>query len=159
MTGKVLQLNISPGGMPKRAIASARITAEGVAGDWQTDRRYHGGPSRAVCLFSRELIEEFGREGIELFPGAVGENLTTDGIDLRRLNVGDRLRVGQCLLEITKVRVPCSKLKRYHKDLPKRIEGRSGWLAKVVEPGEVRQGDPIQVVPRTEAPPTEGDEP
>ena len=61
----------------------------------------------------------------------------------------DRLRVGSCLIEITDVRIPCSNLKKWDADLPELIVGRSGWVAKVVEEGEVKPGDPIEVVRKT----------
>src|SRR5450432_2150156 len=96
------QLNVSPGGMPKLAVARAKVSSEGVEGDWQTNRKYHGGPNRAVCLFSLELYQWLRDEhAIDMAPGSVGENFTTSGIDLQMLNKGDRLRVGNCVIELT----------------------------------------------------------
>ncbi len=147
MTGTLAQLSISSGGILKSAIPSARVGADGVAGDWQNDRKNHGGPDRAVCIFSEELYAWLSQEhGIDLQPGSVGENFTLRGIDLQRLAVGDRLRVGQCLVQITKVRVPCYKLKRYDQKLPEVIEGHSGWMAKVIEGADVRAGEPVELV-------------
>jgi MOSC domain-containing protein YiiM len=75
--GKLIQVNVSPGGMPKLAVAGpVRVTVDGVPGDWQKNRKYHGGPARAICLFSTELYAELAREGVELSPGSVGENFT-----------------------------------------------------------------------------------
>ena len=144
--GTLVQLNVSPGGMPKLPVLQAQVTAEGVAGDWQKNRKYHGGPNRAVCLFSTELYERLRGLGIDLFPGAVGENFTTTGIDLQALAKGDRLRVGGCVIEITNVRVPCRSLKQWNEDLPELIVGFSGWVAKVVEEGLVRPGDGVEKV-------------
>lgn len=135
------QINISPGGMPKLPVASARVTIHGVEGDWQRNRKYHGGPDRAICIFSEELYAELRQEGIDLKNGRVGENFTLRGIDLRKLKRGDRLRIGACVIEITDVRVPCRNLNQWHPDLLYRITGRSGWLARVIEEGSVRQGD------------------
>jgi MOSC domain-containing protein YiiM len=146
MNPTLVQLNVSPGGMPKVAVASARVGRDGVAGDWQINRKYHGGPDRAVCLFSSELYAELAAEGIHLQPGDVGENFTTRGIDLRELKVGSRLRVGDCLIEITKVRIPCTKLNGVHPELLERIAGRSGWMCRVIEEGVVRTGDAITVL-------------
>lgn len=148
MEGKLVQLNVSNGGMPKLPVESAHITREGVEGDWQRNRKYHGGVDRAVCLFSHELYDWLREQGIDLFYGAVGENFTTRGIDLNQLEPGDRLKVGQCVIEITKVRVPCSNLKKWNADLPELIVGRSGWVARVVEEGVVRAGDAVEVVKR-----------
>jgi MOSC domain-containing protein YiiM len=146
MKGSLLQLNVSPGGMPKLPVLQAQVTVEGVVGDWQNNRKYHGGPDRAICLFSTELYDRLRGLGIDLAPGAVGENFTTTGIDLQRLAKGDRLRVGECLIEITNVRVPCRNLKQWDGDLPELIVGFSGWVAKVVEEGRVRAGDGVERV-------------
>ena len=148
MTGMLAQLNVSPGGIPKTAVLFAHVSRDGLAGDWQKNRKYHGGRDRAVCLFSEERYAELRDEsGIELFNGAVGENFTTRGIDLNGLSKGDRLRVGESgVIEITNVRVPCSTLKKWEARLPKLIEGRSGWVAKVIAEGTVRPGDAIEVL-------------
>jgi len=146
MNPTLVQLNVSAGGIPKVAVASAQVRRDGVAGDWQINRKYHGGPDRAVCLYSNEFYAELAGEGIQLQAGDIGENFTTRGIDLRQLNVGSRLRVGECLIEITKVRIPCKKLNGVHPDLLERIVGRSGWMCRVIEESVVRQGDAITVL-------------
>jgi MOSC domain-containing protein YiiM len=149
MTGVLAQLNVSPGGMPKLPVVSARVTAAGVEGDKQRNLKYHGGPDRAVCVFSEELYDELRDAGVDIpGGGAVGENFTTRGLDLRKLAKGDRLRVGQCVIELTDVRIPCNQLKKWDPDLPELIVGRSGWVARVVEEGPVKTGDPIQVLAR-----------
>ena len=146
MTGTLVQLNLSPGGMPKLPVLFARVTANGVDGDKQRNRKYHGGPDRAICLYSTELYDRLRSLGIDLEPGAVGENFTTTGIDLQRLAKGDRLKVGdECVIEITNIRVPCSNLKKWDTDLPELIVGYSGWVAKVVTDGTVRPGDRIEL--------------
>jgi MOSC domain-containing protein YiiM len=142
----VVQVNISPGGMPKFAVLSARVTHGGVEGDRQRSRKYHGGPDRAVCIYSQELYAWLAEQGINVAPGQIGENFTTCGLDLQKLSKGDRLRVGgSCVVEITEVRVPCSQLKKWDADLPELIVGRSGWMAKVIEEGTVRPGDHIAI--------------
>ena len=144
MKGTLVQVNVSPGGTPKRPVERARVTRDGVEGDWQRNRKHHGGPNRAVCLFSTELYDRLRGFGIDLEPGSVGENFTTSGIDLERLAKGDRLCVGGCLIEITDVRVPCRNLKQWDADLPELIVGFSGWVAKVVEEGDVAAGDVVE---------------
>lgn len=152
MDGIVAQLNISPGGMPKRPIPSAMVTRDGVAGDWQKNRKYHGGPNRAICIYSEELYAWLREQGVEVRNGDVGENFTTRGLDLLKLAKGDRLRVGErCIIQITDVRVPCSQLKKWDGDLPELIVGRSGWVAKVISEGEVKAEDAIQLIPRDAA--------
>jgi molybdopterin adenylyltransferase len=98
-------------------------------------------------LFSEELYAELRKEGVELVNGAVGENFTTRGVDLNALKVGDRLRMGECLIELTNVRKPCRSLNQWHPNLLAIMKGRSGWVAKVVEEGVVRPGHQIEVVP------------
>ena len=146
MKGSLVQLNVSGGGMPKLPVKSARISIDGVEGDWQKNRKYHGGPNRAICLFSVELYDWLREKGIDLKSGSVGENFTTEGLDLNQLQKGDRLRVGECLIEITDVRTPCSSLKKWDADLPELVVGRSGWVAKVIEEGTVHPGDAIEVI-------------
>jgi len=151
--GVLTQLNSSSGGMPKRAILAAFVTANGVPGDWQHDRKHHGGPVRAICLFSEELYAWLRDDyGIDLANGSVGENFTTRGIDLDQLGPGDRLRAGDCTIEITDVRIPCRNLTQWHKDLHRIIQGRSGWVAKVVEPGDVKPGDEVELLPKAPEP-------
>lgn len=147
MRGTLVQINISGGGMPKLPIPEARITYDGVEGDWQLDRKHHGGPLRAVYLLSVEVYEELRQAGVLVGPGDLGENLTTQGLDLRLLAPGARLRVGGCVLELTMARELCESLKRWHEDLPRLLAGRSGWLAKVLREGLVRTGDPIELLP------------
>ena len=146
MTAMLAQLNVSRGGIPKRPVDGARVTRFGVEGDEQRNLKYHGGPNRAVCIYSEELYVELRDEGIDVTNGAFGENFTTRGVDLNALEKGDRLRVGDCLVEITDVRVPCNTLKKLSAKLPKAIVGRSGWVAKVVEEAEVKPGDAIEVI-------------
>ena len=149
MTGTLVQLNISNGGMPKLPIPQARVTAVGVDGDWQKNRKHHGGPDRAICIYSEELYAWLREQGMDVTSGAVGENFTTQGIDLQKLDAGDRLQVGGddgCIVEISKVRIPCSQLKKWNADLPELIVGRSGWMAKVVKEATVRTGDVIVVL-------------
>jgi MOSC domain-containing protein YiiM len=146
MIGTLLQLNVSQGGMPKLPVATARVTPQGVEGDRQRNKKCHGGPNRAICIFSTELYDRLRALGIDLVPGSVGENLTTTGIDLQRLARGDRLKVGQCVIEITSVRVPCRNLKQWDEDLPELIVGYSGWVANVITEAAVRAGDSIEQI-------------
>jgi MOSC domain-containing protein YiiM len=147
MKGTLRQLSISSGGMPKLPVESAEVTATGVGADWQTNRKYHGGPDRAVCLFSVELYDGLRSEhGIDLVPGSLGENFTTEGFDLMALKPGRRLRVGRCVIEVTDIRVPCRNLNRWHPSLMKIVQGRSGWVCRVNTAATVRPGDAIEVL-------------
>jgi MOSC domain-containing protein YiiM len=146
---QLLQLNISNGGMPKLPITEAHISRDGVAGDWQKNRKYHGGPDQAICLFSDELYSWLRTDhGIDLKPGSVGENFTTRGVDMQSIQPGDRLRVGECLIEITMVRTPCRNLNKWDERLMGLMQGRSGWKARVIEEGVVRAGEEIELLKR-----------
>lgn len=156
MTGAVVQVNVSKGGIPKTPIPSGELTAAGITGDsWRY--RFHGGPKQAVLLITLEGIEELIAQGFALSPGALGENLTTRGLDRRALRFGQRLQVGTAVIELTKMRQPCATLNvlgpgiqaaiydaRVVKgDHESPLWGLSGFYASVVEPGIVRPGDEI----------------
>jgi MOSC domain-containing protein YiiM len=90
MTGVIVQVNVSSGGIPKRAIESAELTEAGIVGDeWRFP--FHGGRRKAVLLVTTEGLDDVIAQGFALFPGALGEKLTTRGLDRRAL------RLGQCL--------------------------------------------------------------
>jgi MOSC domain-containing protein YiiM len=144
MSGILVQVNVSSGGMPKLPLSQAKVTFDGLEGDWQKNRKYHGGRDRAVCLYSQELYQWLREiHNIDLLPGSVGENFTTTGIDLQSLTKGDRLQVGNCVIELTDIRVPCKNLNQWDPKLLKVIQGHSGWMAKVITEGDVFPGDTI----------------
>ena len=93
--GRIGSINVSGGGLPKRPVAEADVTTEGVEGDWQSDRRYHGGPDRAVVIFSAERIAALQAEGHPIGTGTTGENLTLSGLDWTDVVPGARLEVVQ----------------------------------------------------------------
>jgi MOSC domain-containing protein YiiM len=141
-------IHVSDGGVPKVARSSAYVGAGGVEGDRQRDLRYHGGPDRAVCLYSLELIEALRAEGHPIAPGAIGENLTLAGVDWGAMVPGARLEVGEALLEITSYTSPCRNIRRsFRGEDFGRVSQRSnpGWsrvYARVVREGRVAVGDP-----------------
>ena len=148
----LVQVNISSGGMPKSPVLIAHVLTDGVSGDWQRNRKVHGGPDRAICIYSEELYDQLRNAGVDVNNGDVGENFTTKGIDLQKLATGDRLTVGaDCVIELTGVRVPCHQLKKWDMELPELIVGRSGWMAKVITEGVVRPGDKNEVTSKTSA--------
>lgn len=159
MTGQIIQINISRGGVPKRPIAEAVITPLGLEGDLCAHPEIHGGPRQAILLIAAETVDELIARGYPLYYGALGENLTTRGLDRRQLRIGQTLRAGGALLEITKVRGPCSALDVYGPTVKLEIYdpkikagdhtsprwGMSGFYASVIEPGPVRTNDTIRV--------------
>lgn len=160
-SGRLVQINVSPGGVPKFPVAEAHVSFDRVAGDSWNDTEHHGLPGQAICLFSLEVIAELAAEGYPLFPGALGENFTTDGIDYRRIRPGDRYRVGNDVeIRITKVRRPCRTIAVYGNGILRATYdaevkagntssprwGRSGFYADVLKEGIVRPGDTIELL-------------
>src|SRR6185503_14599835 len=110
MTGRIAQINVSAGGVPKRPVRTARVTGMGIEGDGHRNRRLHGGPDRALCLFSLELIEALQAEGHRVEPGALGENLTVAELDWSRVRPDDVFRLGETvLIQITQFTRPCGR--------------------------------------------------
>jgi MOSC domain-containing protein YiiM/GNAT superfamily N-acetyltransferase len=152
--GRVLSVNVSRGGVPKLPVERAWVDRLGVAGDAHRERTVHGGPHRAVCLFSIEAIERLQSEGHPVEPGSVGENLTTTGIEWSLLPIGTRALIGDQLeIELASATTPCSTQKRNFKDGRfSRISidlhpSDSRMYARVLAEGEVRPGDPISLLP------------
>jgi len=163
MTGTVLQVSTSRGGIPKRALLSAVLTPTGVAGDrWRYP--FHGGPKKAILLVTSEGVEELVAQGFPLFAGALGENITTRGLDRRTMHFGQRFRVGHATIELTLMRTPCATLNVYGRgiqaamydalaqagDPASPVWGLSGFYASVITPGTVSPGDEVALI----SPPT-----
>jgi MOSC domain-containing protein YiiM len=151
---KVVRVNVNPdGGVPKFAVGQALVTTTGVAGDRQRDLEHHGGPERAVCLFSRELIEALRAEGHPIAPGTAGENLTVEGLDWPALAEDARLAVGEVVLQITRPAPPCNTIAasfidgQFTRISHKKHPGWSRLYARVLREGVVREGDPVRVLP------------
>jgi MOSC domain-containing protein YiiM len=150
--GHIFQINISSGGVPKTAVTQGEVTALGLIGDVQRDKRHHGGPTRALCLYPLELILQLQSEGHPIYPGSTGENITTVGLEFSELRVGDRLRLGQVLIEVTDYAAPCATIKgsfkdgRYSRISIKTHPGESRLYARILQAGSVSIGDPISVV-------------
>ena len=160
MPASILQINVSSGGVPKRPIPKGEVTPLGLAGDRHNHPQIHGGPRKALLLITSEGIEELKSAGFPLYNGALGENLTTQGLDRRSLRIGQRYRIGQVLIEITKVRSPCDTLTPYGTGIQKAVYdkevkandptserwGLSGFYASVIQPGTIHPGDGITLI-------------
>ena len=151
-TGTLVSINTSDGGVPKLPVSEGQVSVNGVAGDRQRDLRYHGGPNRAVSLYSLEVIRALQAEGHSIDVGSAGENLTVSGVDWDAMIPGRRVRVGPVLLELTKYAYPCSNLVPYFRGgeftrISQKIHPGSGRLyARVVEEGIVHPGDPVEIL-------------
>lgn len=130
------------------------IGASGVAGDAVCHTRHHGGDHQAVYAFAREDLDDWERElGRTLASSAFGENLTTEGLDVSGAKIGERWRIGsEVVLEVTCGRIPCTTFQGHlgEKGWVRRFtrKGAPGAYLRVIEPGEIRAGDPIEIVHR-----------
>ncbi|MCW5966535.1 MAG: MOSC domain-containing protein [Bryobacterales bacterium] len=157
MTGKVVQVSTSPGGMPNLPVLEGDLKVEGFAGDGWNNPKSHGGPQQAVLLVALEVIRELQAKGFPVYPGAIGENVTTEGIHVAGLRAGQRFQLGDAVIELTKIRTPCYKLDVYGNGIQQEIYdaevkqgnassprwAKSGFYAKVLQPGVVRAKDQI----------------
>jgi MOSC domain-containing protein YiiM len=138
--------------VPKLPRYQALVTAEGLEGDRQRNLRHHGGPDRAVCLYSFDRIRELQHEGHAVSVGHMGENLTIRGLDWRLLTPGTRVQIGEVVLVLTAFTVPCSNLTSYFEGgeifrVSQKVNpGWSRVYARVEQPGMVRLGDPVSIV-------------
>lgn len=152
-TGRVVQLNVSGGGVPKRPVAWAEVTETGMAGDRQNDGEHHGRPWQALCLWSAEVIDALAAEGHPIGYGNAGENVTVAGIDWPSLRPGVRLAIGDVLAETTPYAIPCSKNALWFlggdfgRMAHERQPGVSRIYAQVLRGGRVTVGDPVIVEP------------
>jgi len=179
LVGRVSAVCIGPGGIPKHAVESARVGPTGVEGDRQRFR-FHGGPNRALCLFSVEDYASLRRDGVACeAPGTFGENVLTEGLDFRELRADDELVIGDEALvlgatrldvdeartrdttdlgvdepngstlvriAIHDVREPCKTLKSVDPRFPNLMLGRSGFVCRVIQGGELCAGMSIRRV-------------
>ncbi|WP_148931133.1 MOSC domain-containing protein [Paenibacillus methanolicus] len=132
------------------------LTKTGLNGDGQGDLVHHGGEDKAVCVYSLAHFpywEEAWGKPVE--PGAFGENFTTEGLTEDALRIGDVLRVGTALVQVSQPRQPCFKLGLKHglPELPVRVQenGYTGFYFRVLEEGEVGAGDPFLLERRDSA--------
>src|SRR5258705_1774587 len=100
--GRLESINVSRGGVPKESVFETLITEEGLDGDRHVDLRHHGGPDRAVVLFSLDVIRELQHEGHPIATGTTGENLTVSGLPWTQVVPGTFIVIGDVRLEVTK---------------------------------------------------------
>ena len=163
---RVVSVNV---GRPKPLVTGRRVVesaivkapAEGpvavrgvnVEGDDQADRSVHGGPDQAVYAYASEDIAYWSDvTGLDLGPGAFGENLTTAGIDVSGARIGERWRIGTVELRVTGPRIPCFKLEARIgvRGFQKAFlhAGRPGAYFAITQEGELQAGDAVELVHR-----------
>ncbi len=111
MSGRIFQLNRSGGGVPKLPVREVVIETVGLDGDRQKHLKIHGGPDRAVCLYSLEVIQALQAEGHPIYPGSIGENVTVSGVEWKSVVPGSRFTLGDTVvLEVTRYTEPCKQI-------------------------------------------------
>lgn len=144
--GSVVGLFRGDGGVPKVAVDQVTVSWDGVAGDRQAERRHHGRPWQALCLWSAEVIDGLAAAGHPIAPGLAGENITLAGVPWARVVPGAQLQLGGVRAEVSAYALPCRKNARWF------IDGRfdtmhhrhgpvSRVYATVLEPGAIGIGD------------------
>jgi MOSC domain-containing protein YiiM len=147
--GVVHAINVSDGGVPKLPRSSAWIDRTGVEGDRQRNLKIHGGPERAVSLYSLELVQALQAEGHPIEPGAIGENLTLAGVPWHDMRPGVRLEIGEVLLQLVSYTAPCKIIAAAFRDADfvrvshKVHPGWSRLYARVLVDGRVSVGDAV----------------
>ena len=157
LIGAIVSINVSGGGVPKSHVSGAQVSRLGLVGDAQDDTKHHGGPDRAVCVYSLERIRSLQAEGHPIDIGTAGENVTLEGVDWDLVVPGTLLRLGnRVLLEVVSFTNPCKTIKASFIDgefiriAQKLHPGWSRVYARVLSEGQINSGDPVEVNPKTE---------
>jgi len=133
-----------------------RVGWEGLESDVQADRRFHGGVEKALHHFPLEnharLARQFPELAQQFVPGAIGENISTEGIDEASIYIGDVYAFGTARIQVAQPRTPCWKIdaKFGREGISHHIaeQGIAGWYYRVLAPGEVQAGDAFSLLQR-----------
>ena len=146
----IVSLHAAPeGGVPKPTVPSLRVTVNGCVGDRQRDLKHHGGPTRALCIWSREVLLALRDEGHPVRPGDVGENVLVQGLPFSELAAGDVLELGAVRARLTGPAPPCRTISAaftsgtFRSIDAKRHPERTRWYAEVEAEGELHPGDAV----------------
>lgn len=138
--GKILGIFVSSGGVPKHPVESVNITAAGLSGDSQADKKNHGGIMKAVCVLENEILTKLQSEGHPIVPGSTGENLLVEGFNLE---IGTIFKVGDSELEVVSAATPCKTIEAsfidgyFNRLSHKKYPGDTRWYCRVISPGTV----------------------
>ena len=151
-SGRIYQISSGRGGVPKMSTPKAIINGLGIDGDFHNDLVNHGGPDRALCIYTLEQIQRLQREGHPIWPGSTGENITLEGVRLEDLTPGTHLQLGdEVELEVTSYAHPCQTIADSFNDgnftriSEKLCPGQSRVYARVVRKGTIATGQPVLV--------------
>ena len=143
--------------MPKGRVGDANVSRLGLLRDTQNDKEHHGGPERAVCVYSLERIHALQQEGHPIDVGTAGENLTVEGIEWDLVVPGARIKLGdEVVLEVASFTSPCKTIKgsfidgKFVRISQKLHPGWSRVYARVLTEGEIRFGDHVEVIATAE---------
>lgn len=148
----------TPSGIFKTAVQHGFLSKTGLEGDVQVDRRVHGGPEKALYHFPAQnyaqLVAALPHLASEFIPGAVGENLSSSAVDDNGVHIGDILQIGQARVQVSQPRRPCWKVNHKfgnaHMAPLLMSLAISGWYYRVLDEGQVKVGDSIQLIERLE---------
>jgi MOSC domain-containing protein YiiM len=150
MTGRIFQLSRSSGGVPKLSVPEVTVHELGIEGDVQTHTKIHGGPERALCLFSLEVITKLQAEGHPIYPGSTGENVTIAGLDWAALRTTTRIQLGESVIvSLTLPADPCKSIAAsFIESKHKRLDtpGEMRWYCRIVQTGTLRVAMPVRVL-------------
>ena len=151
--GRITGLQRSAGGVPKLPVEHARVDSAGMEGDHQANRRYHGGPDRALCLYSQERLDVLSAEGHPMGRGSLGENVTIAGLSWDLVQPGKRLRMGTVDAEVTTYAAPCKTIaaafsgKKFARVSQVVNPGWSRVYVRILVEGELSVGDLVTLTP------------
>lgn len=160
LTGRTAPLGPrgTPSGIRKQPVAGAvRLTAIGLVGDEQGDRKHHGGREKALHHYAMEhyafwRAEFDGRSALLGLPGAFGENIASMGVTEADICVGDVFRIGTATVQVSQGRQPCWKLNERFGEpaMARRVQesGRTGWYYRVLEEGLIETGAVGEIIDR-----------
>ena len=156
---QILQPSGEYTGIYKQPVSRVEVGELGIQGDVQVDKRYHGGPDKALHQYSlpsyRRIIEAYAELDGVAVPGSIGENITIAQMSEATVCIGDKYRFGTVLVQVSEPRRPCWKINAIFKqsDLTAFIEreGITGWYYRVLEAGKMSLGGTAELVERPNA--------
>ena len=153
---KIVGLSISNGGVPKTPVQTANVGPLGLKGDKQGDTEHHGGPERALCLYSLEVMKGLNAEGHPIAPGTTGENVLISGLEWSEVRPGCRYRLGdQVEIEIASYATPCYKIRasflddNFNRIHHKKHLTESRLYVRVLQGGIIAVGDAVHDLTET----------